>query len=65
MNIKLLTDSRMLFDSVISLCVMAEKRLLLEIFELREAYRNDEISCSGWIDSKYNIADAFDISYEP
>ncbi len=56
MKIKLLTDSRTRFDSVISLCTTAEKRLLIDVFGLREAYRNGEISNIGWIDSS-NIAD--------
>lgn len=52
------TDSRTLFDSIINLCSMTEKRLLIDIACLREAYRNGDISQLCWIRSQYNLADA-------
>ncbi len=55
-KIKVLTGSRTLFDSVILLCTMAEKRLLIDVFELRESYKNGEISRIVWINSKHKIA---------
>ncbi len=37
---------------------MTEKRLLIDIAGLREAYSKGDLSNLGWIRSEYNIADA-------
>lgn len=55
---KLLTDSRTLFDSIIPLCSMTEKRPLMDIFGLREAYRNGDLPNLGWIRTHYNVSNA-------
>ena len=57
-NIRVFTDSRTLFDSIVSLCTAAEKRLMIDIFCLREAYRNGDLANLGWIRRQHNIADA-------
>ncbi len=57
-TIRVFTDSRTLFDSVVSLCSMTEKRLLIDIYSLREAYRTGDLAKLGCIRTQYNIADA-------
>ncbi len=57
-NIHLFTDSLTLFDSVVSLCSLAEKRLLTDIYGLRQPYRTGELSKICWIRAQYNLADA-------
>ena len=37
---------------------MTEKRLLIDIACLRQAYRSGELANLGWIRSEHNIADA-------
>ncbi len=58
MKIRVFTDSRTLFDSIVTLRSMTEKRLLIDIAGLREAYSKGDLSNLGWIRSEYNIADA-------
>ncbi len=41
---RVFTDSRILFDSVVSQCLMTEKRLLINIYSLREAYRAGDLA---------------------
>lgn len=57
-DMKLFTDSRTLFDTTMSLCNTTENRLLIDIFCLREAYRNGELRHLGWIRTKHNLADS-------
>ena len=57
-HLRVFTDSKTLFDSIVTLCSMTEKRLLIDIAGLREAYRNGELSNLGWIRSGNNPADA-------
>ncbi len=40
LNLPIFTDSRTLFDLVVSLCSMAEKRVLIDISGLSRAYNN-------------------------
>ncbi len=58
MKAQVLTDSRTLFESVTSLCSMTGKRLLIDIYCLREAYRNVDLANLGWIRTQDNISDA-------
>ena len=57
-SLRVFTDSKTLFDSIVTLCSMTEKRLLIDIAGLREAYRNRELSNLGWVRSGNNVADA-------
>ena len=57
-ELRVFTDSRTLFDSIISFCSMTEKRLLIDIACLRQAFRSGELSNLGWIRSGENVADA-------
>jgi len=57
-DLKVFTDSKTLFDSIVSLSSMTEKRLLIDIYGIRQAYRNGEIEQLGWIRSKQNPSDA-------
>ena len=56
-KIRVFTDSRTLFDSIVSLYTTAEKRLMIDIFCLRQAYRNGDLVNLGWIITQHNIAD--------
>lgn len=53
---KVFTDLQPLFDAVNTSCPMTEKRLLIDIAELRESYAKGELNY-GWIQSQYNLAD--------
>ena len=57
-ELRVFTDSRTLFDAIISFCAMTEKRLLIDIACLRQAYRSGELANLGWIRSEQNVADA-------
>lgn len=52
------TDSRSLYDCLVRLGTTDEKRLMIDIMSLREAYEKKEISEVRWIDGKDNPADA-------
>lgn len=54
----LYTDSKTLFQSVINLTSMTEKRLLIDIATLREAYRSGDLEHLAHIDTADNPADA-------
>ncbi len=58
MKVQVFTDSRTLFDSITSLCSMTEKSLLIDIYCLREAYRNGELANLSLIRTQHNISDA-------
>ena len=55
MKIRVFTDSRTLFDSIVSLCTIAEKRLMIHIFCPREAYRRGKLANLGWIRLQHNF----------
>ena len=57
-ELRVFTDSRTLFDSVITFYSMTEKRLLIDIACLRQSYRNGDLANLGWIRSEHNVADA-------
>lgn len=51
-------DSKSLYDCLVRLGTTHEKRLMIDIICLRQAYERREISQVVWIDGKHNIADA-------
>lgn len=57
-NLNMYTDSKSLFDTIITRSQTSEKRLLIDISSVREAYRKKEISNVAWVRSEYNLADA-------
>lgn len=57
-DIKIYTDSKCLFDSLISLNNTTEKRLLIDLSILRECYEQREITEILWIPGTENPADA-------
>ena len=52
------TDSRSLYDSLVSLNSTTEKRLLIDLHLLRQAYERREIAEVRWIPTEQNPADA-------
>ena len=58
MKIRVFTDSRILFDSIVSLSITAEKRLRIDIFCLQEDYCSGESANLGWIRTQHTVADA-------
>lgn len=57
-KIRLLTDSKSLFDVLAKGSTMTEKRLMIDIQATHEAYDEDVISELGWIRREHNLADA-------
>jgi transposase InsO family protein len=53
----LFTDSRTLFSSITTLCKLTEKRLLIDIAVLRDAYRTGDLDNLCWVESRYMLAD--------
>ena len=56
--IKIYTDNKSLFDVVTRNSVTTEKRLMLNIRSVREAYQDLDLNDMAWIRSEYNPADA-------
>ena len=54
----MLTDSKSLFDIITKCCGTTEKRLLIELKDVREAYEKIEISDLAFVRSGNNTADA-------
>ena len=52
------TDSRSLYDGLVSLNTTTEKRLLIDLHLLRQAYERREIAEVCWIPTEQNPADA-------
>ena len=52
------TDSQSLYDSLVSLNTTTEKRLLIDLHLLRQAYERREIAEVRWIPTEQNSADA-------
>ena len=52
------TDSRSLYDNLVSLNTTTEKRLLIDLYLLRQAYERREIAEVRWILTEQNPADA-------
>jgi hypothetical protein len=54
----LFTDNKGVFDTITKRTAVTEKRVMIELAVLREAYEKKEISNMGFILSRYNPADA-------
>ena len=57
--ITMLSDSKSLFDVITKSTCTSEKRLMIDISAVREAYGKQEISDVGFVTTKNNPADAF------
>ena len=51
------TDSKSLFDTITKRSQISEKRLLIDMATVRDAYRRKEMQNIGFIKTNYNIAD--------
>lgn len=58
MNLTLYTDSKSLFDGLVNIGTTTEKRLLIDLRMMREAYEQRELTEIVWIPSEQNPADA-------
>lgn len=56
--IRLYTDSKSLFDVITKNSVISEKRLMVDVQAIREAYQRMEIYDVAWIRSEFNPANA-------
>jgi hypothetical protein len=52
------TDSLSLYKCLVKLGTTKEKRLIIDIIALREAYERGELKDIRWIDGRDNLADA-------
>jgi len=52
------TDSRSLYDCLVKLGTTQEKRLMIDVMCLRQAYERREITEVKWIDGETNPADS-------
>ena len=57
--LQMLTDSRSLFDVIVKNSTTAERRLMIDIKDVRESYEQQLISNVGFVRSADNPADAF------
>jgi hypothetical protein len=55
----ILTDSKCLFDVITKASSISERRLMIDITEVRNSYNAQEPSDIGFVRTKYNPADAF------
>ena len=60
-----MTDSKSLFDTVTKLSATSEKRLLINVSSIREAFQKGDIFNIAHISSEYNLADAFTKRMKP
>ena len=51
------TDSKSLFDVIVSASMTSERRFMIDISETREACERNEIADIGLIGSEHNLAD--------
>jgi hypothetical protein len=58
LSLILLTDSKSLYDCLVKLDIIAEKRLMIDLMCLRQSYERREIAEIRWIDEDSNLADA-------
>ena len=65
LKVALMTDSKSLFDTVTKLTATLEKRLLINISSIREAFQKGDIFNIAHISSEYNLADAFTKRMKP
>jgi hypothetical protein len=54
----LCTDSKLLYECLVKLGITQEKRLMIDIMCLRQAYERREIAEVKWIKGESNLADA-------
>lgn len=59
MDMVMCTDSKCLFDLLIGITLRTEKRLIINLKGLREAYEVREVNEMLWITSEKNPADGF------
>ena len=57
--LQMLTDSRSLFDVIVKNSTTSERRLMIDIKDVRESYEHQLISNVGFVRSEDNPADAF------
>lgn len=55
--LRIVTDSDSLFKVITKSSNMMEKRLMIDVQAVREAYHEREIDDMGWIKSEVNLAD--------
>lgn len=58
-RLQMFTDSKSLFDIITKCTSMTEKRLLIDVKAVREAYEKFEVSDVGFVRSENNPADSF------
>jgi hypothetical protein len=58
LSLILLTNSKFLYDCLVKLDTIAEKRLMIDLMCLRQSYERREIAEIRWIDENINLADA-------
>ena len=54
----LCTDSKSLYDCLVRLTTTQEKRLMIDVISLRQAYERRQITEIKWIEGDANPADA-------
>jgi hypothetical protein len=54
----LCTDSKLLYECLVKLGITQEKRLIIDIMCLRQAYKRKEVVKVKWIKGKSNLVDA-------
>jgi hypothetical protein len=58
LSLILLTNSKSLYDCLVKLDTIAEKKLMIDLMCLRQSYERREIAEIRWIDENINSADA-------